>query len=171
MNIEQAKKNVEVAKYDLEVAKHDLEVTERFRGEAKATLEAAESILLDIIANEPTEDKVIDMSHFIDSGLIMRFNDYTDSIGSLGYLQNILGRGGHKYRNSNHSLYKYCSPIFNHDYASMDGWDTPPIPEGYVINFLHYDGQCGDKCCDYNDMVWEDVRIFRIVAIKDGCKH
>ncbi len=178
MNVEQARKNVAIVERELEEADRNLQnhhglvkAASEEVARLEATLGAANSLLLTAIANEPTEDKVIDMSHFIDSGLEMEFWNGVLKMKWSGYLHVILNVSNCKYTNKHGESFEYCSPKFNYDYASMTGWDKPPIPEGYVINFLHYDGQCGDKCCDYNDMVWEDVRIFRITSIKDGCKH
>ncbi len=74
MNIEQARKNLETATAIRKEAEQKLEDHYNLVNGANEAEKAAESIFLDILANEPAEDKVIDMSHFIGSNLIMEFS-------------------------------------------------------------------------------------------------
>ncbi len=136
MSIEQARQFVARAERELEDVERKLqnhqELVKSTSAEvaiSKTKLGTANSILLDIIDNEPTEDKVIDMNH--------------------------------------------CSPIFNYNYASMTGWSKPPIPEGYMIEyvFLGHNTIFVPVDDDYDKLDWSKVAIFRIVAIKDGFKH
>ncbi len=177
INIAQARNKVAVLEYDLEEANEQLQSGHRLVKTAlaeaerlEAALEDANSVLQATIANEKTEDKIIDMSHFIGSGLMMAFWYCGNDSISYGYLQGILTSG--VFRTSSDFLFKRCRPILNHDYALMTGWDKPPIPEGYVIEykkfksmqFTHYEPV-------YDKLDWSGVAMFRIVAIKDGFKH
>ncbi|MCP4502707.1 MAG: hypothetical protein GY822_22405, partial [Deltaproteobacteria bacterium] len=97
MNVEQARMKVAAATQARKEAERKLEDHYELVNGANEAEKAAESILLDIVANEPTEDKIIDMSHFINSGLIVEFYN-EDSIRHLGYLQNVLDQGEYRYR-------------------------------------------------------------------------
>ncbi len=155
MNKEQAEQNVR----DVKQKQENLE----------AELVAAESILLDIIANEPTEDKVIDMSHFIDSGLMMRFRDRSNISTTYDYLKEIRGNLYFNYRDVD---FRCCQPLVNRPYASMEGWDKSPIPEGYVIEYKKFKSSMVIRYeADYNELDWSEIGMFRITAIKDGFKH
>ncbi len=172
MNVEQARNKLAVAEYDLKEAREDLSDKHMVVKFAEEAVKFAEGDLQDAIANEPTEDKVIDMNPFIGLDLIMRFWDDGFPMEQLGYLHNILTSGENKYLTNNGSLFKHCKPIFHHDYASMTGWFKPPIPEGYIIEYVssgHY--TIFTLVDDYDKLSWSDVRIFRIVAIKHGFKH
>ncbi len=171
MNVEQARKNVAIVERELEEADRNLQnhhglvkAASEEVARLEATLGAANSLLLTAIANEPTEDKVIDMSHFIDSGLMMYFKN-----GHYGYLKGIDGR---LYKNQRGQLSGNCQPIFNHDYASMEGWDKSPIPEGYVIRYKKFKNDFVIYYkSDYSKLDWSKVAMFRIVGIKDKFKH
>ncbi len=171
MNVEQARKNLYVAEQNRKDAERNAKHYNELVNSAVEAEKCSRRHFELLIANEPTEDKIIDMSHFIDSGLLMRFSDYTDSVGRLAYLQNILSQDEYKYRNSNDALYRRCTPQFNKDYASMEGWDKPPIPEGYVIKLVYFGDPTIFTTADYTTVIWENVRMFRITAIKDGFKH
>ncbi len=167
MNVEQARKNFETATVIRKEAEQKLEDHYNLVNGANEAEKAAESIFLDILANEPTEDKVIDMSHFIGSNLIMSFHNNAPD-GCLHYLQNILDSG--EYRTNNGFLFENCEPMFNYDYASMTGWSKPPIPEGYVIEVFFYSDVI-KSYHDYSGVIWKNVRIFRITGIRDKFKH
>ncbi len=170
MNVEQARKNFETATAIRKEAERKLGDVHRLVNGAVEAEKAAESILLDIIANEPTEDKIIDMNHFVDSGLMVQFWNSSTHV-HYGYLKGALTQDVYRYRNNNNDLYKYCSPKFNHDYASMIGWDKSPIPEGYEIEYIEFGDPFPFTTNDYNGERWDQISVFRIVGIKDKFKH
>ncbi len=170
MNIEQAENEVTAVEQEVFKAERDLAT-------ANEALLFARGVLRDLRqakANEPTEDKIIDMSHFIDSGLIMEFWSDVSKMKWLDYLHVILNVSNCKYTNKHGESFKYCSPKVNHDYASMTGWDKPPIPEGYKIEATLTATGCTDsrlKIIEYGGLDWNNVLVFRITGIRDGFKH
>jgi len=65
-----------------------------------------------------------------------------------------------------------CRPRFNHIHASPVGWQSCPVPEGFIVKTWSYDLH---KCwvstkSNYLELDWSKVQMFEVTGIQEGWK-
>ena len=115
-----------------------------------------------------SQRKVIDMSPMIGSGLLCSFSD--PLIVSNNCISQLTGFYG-LYVNGDGKAWKICTPLLNHWYASPEGWDKCPIPEGFEIEYLKDDNGYASRTSGsyqlWNTYSWIGVIMFRIIRKLD----
>ena len=115
--------------------------------------------------------KIIDMAHFIESGIDMEFwDDASDSYTNISILDSINVGLNHAFV-SKLSCYKHCRPRMNHK-MFHDGGDCP-IPEGFTLRLYFRDeapivddiheGYNWIHCGSSNDIIG-----YEILGLADG---
>ena len=117
--------------------------------------------------------KKIDMSVCIESGIDCEFWDAHDAeeeyvISKLlnidirrEYLREIMHEGTQSYCQS-------CRPRMNHINASPSGWDTCPLPEGFVITLWGREGSEPLTALNYFKVGWHDITMFQVTGTAEG---
>jgi hypothetical protein len=113
------------------------------------------------------QKKVIDMSPMIRSGLLCSFSD--PSIVSNNCISQLKGFYG-LYVTGDEKARKICTPLLNHWYASDNGWNKCPIPEGFEIYYRNHDDSeayYSDDSDRWGDEVWSNIIMFKIIRKLD----
>jgi hypothetical protein len=112
-----------------------------------------------------SQKKVIDMSPMIDSGLLcdLRHEFVHREMPPLSCVISS------DFFDEHRRLWEKCTPLLNYWYASPEGWNKCPIPEGFEIEYFDVDNgirtSIGYK--RWNIHGWNDVRMFRIIRKLD----
>ena len=119
--------------------------------------------------------KIIDMAHFIESGIDMEFwDDASDSYTNISILDSINVGLNYAFV-SKISRYKHCRPRMNHIHAWQGG--ECPLPEGFKVRLMFRDG-AAVVTHTYSDLKWvssefkvfthADIIGYEILGLADG---
>jgi len=119
--------------------------------------------------------KIIDMDHFIESGIDMEFwDDASDSYTNISILDSINVGLNYAFV-SKISRYKHCRPRMNHIHAWQGG--ECPLPEGFKVRLMFRDG-AAVVTHTYSDLKWvssefkvftsADIIGYEILGLADG---
>ena len=112
--------------------------------------------------------KKIDMSVCITSGIDCEFSDYEEFTPKQVWIDTLSPRDSGRHSSTRQSSYRFCRPRMNgHPHASPTGWDTCPLPEGFVIDvYGKKNDMKGVKNMD--SVQWKSVRMFQVTGIAEG---
>ena len=117
--------------------------------------------------------KIIDMAHFIESGIDMEFwDDASDSYTNISILDSINVGLNHAFV-SKLSCYKHCRPRMNH--KMFHGGGACPLPEGFMVEVYYRSG--GALSGNVTDFHWlysktsgcvADIIGYEVLGLADG---
>jgi len=116
--------------------------------------------------------KIIDMAHFIESGIDMEFwDDASDSYTNISILDSINVELNYAFV-SKISRYKHCRPRMNHIHFHRG--DECPLPEGFEVKLYWRNSDSITTTCPYTKLIWEhheydlDIIGYEILRLADG---
>ena len=109
----------------------------------------------------------IDMAVCIDSGIDCEFLiPNTEDKWSMDILREIRDSTSIYGTRRHNGMYELCRPRMNHIHASPTGWETCPLPEGFVIR--GYSDGCSFDIPNYFTNWNEATPMLQVTGIAEG---